>query len=411
MDHFTETTRTGYGSNIGNSFKGILFGFLLIIISIVLLWYNESRSVKQATALKEMQSKIITLPDTKYKQEYNNQPILIQGEVKPVNIVKDTTFGVVSDGLLLQRDVTMYQWEEQTSSHSEDKLGGSTETITTYDYYKGWHSHPQNSSSFKHPSGHENPPMSYHSQLFSTDATIGDFHISKSIINKFNISSSFDGLNKMPDNIGEAKNYKQFLYIGGNPQSPNIGDIKISYRYTPLGIYSIATKAENRELVDYTTDNGRKFTFIKNGKVSANQIFKDELDSNSLLTWLFRAGGLILMFVGFKLIMGPLSALANIIPMFGSLVSGASSLVALVFTLILGSIIISIAWFASRPIMSLVIIGGAILISMVFSKSRTTREIQDSTPPPTSSTPPVSRRDSSVPPPSRRDPSTPPPRR
>jgi hypothetical protein len=131
MDHFTETTRTGYGSNIGNSFKGILFGFLLIIISIVLLWYNESRSVKQATALKEMQSKIITLPDTKYKQEYNNQPILIQGEVKPVNIVKDTTFGVVSDGLLLQRDVTMYQWEEQTSSHSEDKLGGSTETITT----------------------------------------------------------------------------------------------------------------------------------------------------------------------------------------------------------------------------------------------------------------------------------------
>ena len=205
---------------------------------------------------------------------------------------------------------------------------------------------------------------------------------------------------------------KQFLYIGGNPQSPNIGDIKISYRYTPLGIYSIATKAENRELVDYTTDNGRKFTFIKNGKVSANQIFKDELDSNSLLTWLFRAGGLILMFVGFKLIMGPLSALANIIPMFGSLVSGASSLVALVFTLILGSIIISIAWFASRPIMSLVIIGGAILISMVFFKSRTTREIQDSTPPPTSSTtPPVSRRDSSVPPPSRRDPSTPPPRR
>jgi len=65
MDQFTETTRTSYGANIGNSLKGILFGLILIVGSIILLWWNENRSVNQADALNEMNAKIVTLPDTR----------------------------------------------------------------------------------------------------------------------------------------------------------------------------------------------------------------------------------------------------------------------------------------------------------------------------------------------------------
>ena len=425
MDHFTETTTTSYSSNIGNSLKGILFGFFLIILSIVLFWYNENRSVKQATALKEMQSNIITLPDTKYKPEYNNKPILIQGEVKPISTVTDSTFGVISDGLVLQRDVTMYQWKEHKSSHSEDNVGGSTVTITTYDYKKGWHSHSQNSSSFKHPEGHSNPTMLYSNKLFTTDANIGDFHIPRDIVQRFNISSSYNGLDKMPENIGNSKNYKSFLYIGDNPNNPNIGDTRITYRYTPAGVYSLATKAQNRGLVDYTTSNGMEFTFIREGKVSADKIFKDEFEENSLITWILRFVGFLVMFIGFKLIMEPLSTLANVIPMFGSLVGMASSLVAFILTLLLGSIVLAFSWFASRPMMSLIIIGGAVLISMLFSKSNRRETNQNnntiSSPPPErenisstippSTPPPRESRNSSTPPPRRRDSSVPPPRR
>jgi len=38
MDHYTETTRTSFGQNVGNSFKGIIAGIILVIASIVLLW-------------------------------------------------------------------------------------------------------------------------------------------------------------------------------------------------------------------------------------------------------------------------------------------------------------------------------------------------------------------------------------
>lgn len=66
--------------------------------------------------------------------------------------------------------------------------------------------------------------------------------------------------------------------------------------------------------------------------------------------------GLLLMFIGFTLIMGPLATLVKVIPMLGSLVGSATSVVAGVLTLVLGAIVISLAWFTSRPMISLSII-------------------------------------------------------
>jgi hypothetical protein len=43
----TRVTRQGYGSKIGDSLKGVVFGFFAIIASIGLLWFNESNSVKE----------------------------------------------------------------------------------------------------------------------------------------------------------------------------------------------------------------------------------------------------------------------------------------------------------------------------------------------------------------------------
>jgi len=428
MDHFTETTRTSYGSNIGNSFKGILFGLLLLVGSIVLLWWNESRSVNQADALNEMNAKIVTLPDSIYHPEHENKPVLVQGEVKPVSQIVDTLFGVKSDGLVLRRSVEMYQWKENKSSKSEEKLGGGTETVTTYDYVKEWSSMAINSSSFKHPQGHHNPPMNYKGETFVTDANIGGYYLSQNMVAKIGASQTYNGLSSMPKKIGVADNHMSFLYIGqkpqdqgvtdlngslkievgdvgSSPQNPRVGDVKISYTYAPAGQYSIAAKSQNKALVNYTTSNGESFSFIRSGTVSAKQIFKDELDANSTLTWILRGVGLLIMFIGFSLIMGPLATIAKVIPMLGSLVGGATGIIAGVLTLVLGSIVISLAWFTSRPMLSLAIIGIGIAIVVglaKFGKKKETTVNNDSfsevpssaTPPPrNTATPPERNRD------------------
>jgi len=368
MDRYTETTYTGYGQNIGNSFKGIFLGIIFLIGSIILLWWNEGRSVDQATALNEMQEKIVTLPNTSYDGQYENRAVLVQGKVIPLEGLFDPEFGVKSDGLVLSKSVEMYQWNEKTSTTSQDKLGGGTETITTYDYVKEWSSSQIDSSSFKRSMGHQNPMMTRKDGYYVTPAQMGDFSLDKTMVSHIGAYESYAGLASMPDYIGDAKNYKSFLYLGINPQMPMIGDMKITYLYAPSAIYTFAAKEQGKALVPYVTDNGKSFVFVRNGKVDSMTIFKEELDANSLMTWILRGVGLLVMFFGFTMIMGPVATLAKVIPMLGSLVGGVTSLVAGAFTLVLGSMIIALAWFSSRPLMSLTIIAVGIGIAFALGK-------------------------------------------
>ncbi len=406
MDQFTETTRTSYGQNIGNSFKGILVGIVFIIGSIVLLWWNEGRSVEQATALAEMQENIITLPDTKYDIKNENKAVLLQGMVKPLSEVIDPEFGVISEGLVLRKHVEMYQWKENSSSKTEEKLGGSTETVTTYSYVKEWSSWQIDSSSFKHPSDHQNPMMTHKSETFVTDAQLGDYHLDTNIVSRIGASEIYHGLATMPDKIGIATNYKSYLYIGFSPQNPTIGDIKISYTYSPAAEYTFAAKSFNKTLVPYVTQNGKSFVFVRSGRVTAVTIFQEELDANSVLTWILRGVGLLIMFIGFTMIMGPLATIAKVVPMFGSLVGGVTGIIAGVLTLILGSVVIALAWFGSRPLLSLGILAVGVGIAVVMAKLGK-RKGEEPVHASTASTPPPRENDATPPP---RSDATPPPR-
>jgi hypothetical protein len=372
MDKFTETTHTSYGQNIGNSFKGILVGVMMLMGAISLLWWNEGRSVDQQNALEEMQSHIVAIPDAPYEAGYDGKAVLVQGEVKPLNALVDPQFGVTSDGLILRRSVEMYQWRENTSSKSEDKLGGGTETVTTYSYVKEWSSGAIDSSGFKHPQGHENPPMQYKNETFVTDAVLGDYELYKNVVGYIHANSSYHGLNDMPDMINGAKNKKTHLYIPTNKDmnrtTPMIGDVKITYHYAPSGVYTFAAKSYNRALTPYTTTNGKDLLFVRPGKVSAQSIFQSEFKSNNILTWVLRVVGLVLMYIAFNMLMGILPTLAKVIPMLGTFIGVLSGVVSAVLTLIVGSFVIALAWFASRPMLSLGIIAGGIILAFLVAK-------------------------------------------
>lgn len=373
MDHFTETTTTSLGGNLLNSFKGILFGLLLLVGSIYLLSYNEHRSINQALALEEMQEKIITVDTPIYKSEYENNPILIYGDVEPINPLEDKMFGVKSDALMLEREVEMYQWVEHKSTHDEKQMGGSTETVTTYDYEKEWSSFTNDSSSFRYPEGHHNPEMKYKRQTFTTDANLGDFHLSERVVNLFRNRSPYNGLSSLPEKVLGLTNHQSYLYSGENPEAPEVGDLKISYSQTKKGVYTLAGKTDAKEFGYYRSSNDRSLLFTRVGKVEAYTIFEEEFRANAILTWVLRGVGLLLMFFGFMLIMGLVVAISNIIPIFGSLVEGVTAIIAGGLTLVVGSIVIAIAWFASRPMLSFTILGvgiGLAVLVFFFKKRR-----------------------------------------
>ena len=59
VDSFTETTTQGWGSRIGDSIKGILFGIILFIVGFPLLGWNEHRAVIDFKAFKEGRGAVV----------------------------------------------------------------------------------------------------------------------------------------------------------------------------------------------------------------------------------------------------------------------------------------------------------------------------------------------------------------
>ena len=259
----------------------------------------------------------------------------------------------------------MYQWVESVST---------TEGRETYFYRKEWSSALNDSNSFEYPLNHDNPEMKYSQESFTTDANLGEFYLSKNIVMELSNSTPYTGLSKMPDKILDMTNHDTYLYKGNNPSSPELGDLKISYRETQKGIYTLAGMTKEKNFGYYQSSNDKNLLFTRTGRVESSIIFKKEFINNILLTWGFRVVGFVFMYIGFILIMGPIIAIGDIIPIFGSLLEGVLGIIAAVMTLTVGSLVIAIAWFASRPMLSVSIFGVGIALAFLVNLSKLRRK-------------------------------------
>lgn len=66
-DSFTEVTSQSWFGRIGGAIKGILFGFILILAGIVLLFWNEGRAVTTHKTLVESQNMVKSIDALEYQ--------------------------------------------------------------------------------------------------------------------------------------------------------------------------------------------------------------------------------------------------------------------------------------------------------------------------------------------------------
>ncbi|MBO5437591.1 MAG: hypothetical protein J6A23_08005, partial [Thermoguttaceae bacterium] len=176
---YTETTTQSWFSRIGDSLKGILVGFVLVGVAIALLFWNEGRTVKRYRALKQGASECVEIKSDAVDAANDGKLVYTTGTMKTDDVLTDTDFPSVSvNALKLKRNVEMFQWKEESRSETVKKLGGGTETKTTYTYSTDWSSTPIDSSSFKESAGHTNPPMPYEgTEYYAENVTLGDFQV------------------------------------------------------------------------------------------------------------------------------------------------------------------------------------------------------------------------------------------
>ncbi|HRE21616.1 MAG TPA: TMEM43 family protein [Rhabdaerophilum sp.] len=353
----------GFFERLSNSFGSIVAGLIMIPLACWGLAWNEGRAVKTARALTEGQSIVQAIGTDRVDRALDGKLIHVSGEVKSAGGVADPLFGVRTSGLKLIRHVEQYQWVEKESGSGQDRK---------FTYSREWRDRPVDSSRFKFPQGHQNPGnFNIRSENFAArDAKIGAYPVglaaqSLTDSSEFTVNSSgLDAVRRA--NFGPAQIYNGGYYIGGNPNNPQIGHYRVTFRLVPEGKASFVGKQTPDGIEAYRAKNGREFLLAQSGTKTTDEMFEKAQDDNATLTWILRGVGLLVLFIGFSALFAPVTLLASYIPILGSLVSGAVGLVAGAATAIVGTGVIAIAWFAYRPVVSLVVlaIGAAVAFGL-----------------------------------------------
>lgn len=356
-DSHTVTSTQSWGSRLGNSFKGIILGILMFIGSFVLLWWNEGRTQSEHLALLEGAAIVVSVPSSELDPAKNGQLIHTSGTVKTEEQLQDTEFGIAMPGALqLRREVEMYQWKETSSSSSEKNLGGSETTTTTYNYTKEWSRSLINSGSFHKADGHQNPTsMDYESNTqVAETAQMGAFRIRSQEVKSLNNFQGIDLEGLLFNKIQRSYQVMgDHIYLGDDPQTPKVGDMRIRFSFVPETLASIVAKQEATSLVPYKTKVGKNLLLMQSGEHTAEAMFEAAQSANTMMAWVLRLVGFLLMLGGLRTLLAPLSVLGDVVPFIGDIIGAGTGLIAFIIALPLTLITIAIAWVFYRPLLAI----------------------------------------------------------
>jgi hypothetical protein len=370
-ERYTEVTHQSYFERLGNSVKGMAFGLLLVMGAIALLVWNEGNAVAEHRALDEGNDVVVSLPTiSTVDPSYQGKLVHLVGSVETQDKLQDDLFGVTPSNYVLkmQRSVEMYQWVEHSQTQTKKNTGGSTTTTTTYTYNLEWKSDLINSNSFMEKSSNRQNPTSFRYQRASFTAdpiTLGAFTLSDAAINRMNWFTKYtEPLSVKNITDGGLRNATKVtsdngFYIGKNALAPAVGDMRVSYQVVnSVTVSVVAQQVGDGFLSAYPTNAGRSILLLERGAFSSDAMFEEAHDDTTTLAWVLRFVGFLMMYIGFLMIVQPLSTLADVLPFLGNLVGGTLACMLFPVALSFSLIIIALAWIAYRPVVAICILLG-----------------------------------------------------
>lgn len=412
---YTETTTTSYGSRLKNSVGGVFSGILMFIIGTCLLWWNEGRAVKTTRMLEEAQGNYVEMKDiTNISPSLNGKLVHATGLATTKDTLTDDVFGIKVGAIALQRSVEYYQWVEVAKTTKKDKLGGSEETVTTYTYEKGWKSEPVNSSEFHDPQYKNSNFVLADLKRERWDAkevTFGAYKLNESQVkslstdtetkvtltddklreldkqivkiykskhgNKSNETAENKEAQNANDSVGQksANAYNaecihvqgNTIYMGMNSATPEIGDVRVTYKQCDPGDVSIIAVVNGNTFSNYTAKNGKQLSVIRQGVKTADQMFTEQHEGNSMLTWVLRVIGVLLVISGLRGILGIAETLLKVIPFVANIFALGVSLICGVLGFAWSVTIIALAWLFYRPLTGILLL--AVVGAVIFAFS------------------------------------------
>lgn len=339
---------------------GILGGLLFLVIGIGILWSNEGRTVKTQSAILEAKKTFIQVKSDKVDSKNDGKLVATKGKINidAAEELKDDTFGIAVKAVKMKRNVEMYQWKESCKTDDNDK--------TTCTYEKVWESKLLDSSEYKE-AGHTNPTdMLYESEVYiANDVKLGAFTLPDELVK----SLGYDKKKTNDELTNEYNNSKENIKVDGkyltnvNADGPVVGDLRISYEYTTVKNASVIGVQTDDTFEAFTSKKGKDIYTIVEGNKTGAQILENMISANKTIKWGLRILGVALVIGAFSSMFSFITNLASKVPVLGAIIGGATSLVSTILGIGVSLLVIAIAWFRFRPVLSIVLI--AIVIALI----------------------------------------------
>lgn len=360
----------GFLERLSASTGGVIAGVCLFALSFYVLFTNEGRAVRTASALDEGLKQVVSLhTDVTLDPQNDGRLVHLSGPLRTAQPLYDPNYSVTVQAVKLKRQVEMYQWVEYSESRDYEE-NGEKKTETTYTYNTEWRSEVISSRHFDKEVGHMNPSaMAVESvTVVAPDVWVGNLFLSEGLVEQINDfhTLSLQGL-PVPVMNNFLTVYDDYFYHTTNPRRPEVGDVRIRFTYAGLsgdGVYpgpahkvSVVAMQRGDQLKPFRTRSGDVLEILYMGDLSAEEVFDREHQLNNMKTWALRLGGWVLMFLGVSLSTRILYTLVDWVPVLRELVSAGLKIFALCVSCSLSLLTIAAGWIFYRPLL-----GGMIML-------------------------------------------------
>jgi len=390
MDNQDQETPSWF-EMLKSSLKGLLFGLVLLLGGVILLFWNEGRGAKNSARLQQAESKIHLPSDIQRPSAKDNGKLVyvqstLQQQSKLPQI--DSELNLSVDALALQRKVEFWQWQEQESIDPTTKQA-------SHSYSKQWSDAAIDSSKFKQPEGHQNKlAANLQTQYMqSSKLQLAGYELDREQVRKLRMEALKQPKPQASPYSSQMQIHGSYIYLlpreqagAGttaadtlakttfDPANLPVGTLRVSYQQLPAGlslsIIAAQTAAANSgfSLSPHRSGDDEATFIVHQPAQSIEQMFAAERGSNNRTGWWLRALGVVILFIALRMILSPLHALVEYIPLLGDILQFGMNLLSALLALLLALLVIAVGWMFYRPLLSLSILAVVLLLGWLLWK-------------------------------------------
>lgn len=328
-----------------------VFGFLICLGAVALLYWNENRFVSTSEGLAEGVAEVISVSAESADPGNDGKLVHLQGTALAAGeSVKDPELMLRFPGKLkIKRTAEMYQWKGSKKGKGDN---------ASYEYTKVWEKSRINSG--KYSAEHQNPPFVLtQKEMTAAEITVGAFSLGNKLADQIKVQDKMLLEESCLDELHPSLREKTVLYNGGlyisghekpDPLHPEIGDLQLAYYAAGPGEISLIARQEGKRLIPFKSRSGVSIALLAPGNISASQMFAGESQKNTALTWFLRIFGSLLMFAAFRMMHANLSLYIQRIPLLRQPAASGANIVSAFLAFSVSLLIITASWFLNRPL-------------------------------------------------------------